>query len=108
MGRTFSDKTIDLIRKNMTGRTFSDEIRSKISVSYGGVKVYVCSDPARATKVATARGEDFSKKEEFPNKVAAANYLNISIRTLDRRCKDGKPLFPRAGDEHCRRAGVKF
>jgi hypothetical protein len=37
--------------------------------------------------------EDFLKKEEFPNKVAAANYLNILIRTLDRRCKDKKPLL---------------
>ena len=80
MGRTFSDETVDLIRKNMTGRKFYAEIRSKMSTSYGGVKVYIYS-------------EYFLKKEEFPNKVSAANYLNISIRTLDRRCKDKKPLL---------------
>lgn len=80
IGRTFSAKTIELIRYKITGKILSAETRLKMSASHGGVKVFVYS-------------KDYYKKEEYPTKTIAATALNISIRTLDRRCKDGKPLF---------------
>lgn len=80
MGRTFSEETIKLIRNKMTGRTLSQETKDKMSLSNGGVKVYLYTF-------------DYKSKKEYNSKSELASDLNISIRTLSRRLVDGKPII---------------
>ena len=76
-GREFSSFTKELHRKNMTGSTLSDETRTKMSQSRGGVKLLV-------TQV------DSGEQIKFSTKSAAATFFQISVRTITRKCEDGK------------------
>lgn len=78
MGRFFSDNTKELLRTRATGQSPSMESRLKMAESNGGVTVFVYS-------------LDFSQKTA--SKKAAADSLGISVRTLGRRLKEGKPLI---------------
>jgi group I intron endonuclease len=80
MGRTFSEETIKLIKDKMTGRILSKETRDKMSLSSGGVKVYLYSS-------------DYKSKVEYNTKSELASNLNISLRTLNRRLEDSKPII---------------
>ncbi|KAG1474986.1 hypothetical protein G6F56_000003 [Rhizopus delemar] len=80
MGRTFSEETIKLIKDKMTGKVVSPETRDKMSLSSGGVKVYLYSF-------------DYKSKVEYNTKSKLASDLNVSLRTLNRRLEDGKPII---------------
>lgn len=80
INRTFSEETIKLIQNKITGRTLSQETKDKMSLSSGGVKVYLYSS-------------DKKYKVEYETKSKLASELNISLRTLSRRLIDNKPII---------------
>jgi group I intron endonuclease len=80
MGRTFSDETIKLIQDKIRGRTLSQETKDKMSLSSGGVEVYLYSF-------------DYKSMKKYNSKSELALELGISLRTLGRRINDGKPII---------------
>lgn len=83
-GRKFTPSTIELIKLKASGKQPSAETRRRMSASSGGVRVYVFN-------------LQLVKCNEYPTKSAAAKALGCSIRTVDRRCKDGKPYSTEGG-----------
>jgi hypothetical protein len=71
MGRQFTDSTKELWRSQMTGYKLSQETRNRMSVSAGGVLVYV-------------QDVNNGKVTVFKTKTEACEFLGTSMRTLSR------------------------
>jgi group I intron endonuclease len=77
-GRSYSEQTKDLHRQNLLGSKATAETRAKLSLNTQGVSV--C-----ATQLGTGQTISFKTKSE------AATFFECSLRTISRRCQDGKP-----------------
>lgn len=78
LNRTFSNKTKELQKIRNTGKVLSKNIKLKISKGSGGI-------PVKLIDI-----NNNSQVIEFKNKSLLAKELNISLRTVSRRIKDGK------------------
>lgn len=77
-GRSYSELTKNLHRQNRLGIKATTEIKAKIALNNQGVAV--C-----ATQLGTGQTISFKTKSE------AATFFECSLRTISRRCQDGKP-----------------
>ena len=74
-GKDISEYTKNLHKINKTGTNLSEETRSKMRVSHGGV-VIICTNIENSEEII------------YSTKPAAALALECSIRTISRRCED--------------------
>jgi hypothetical protein len=77
-GRSFSVRTKELHRKNLLGTKATAKTRAKLALNTQGVAI--C-----ATQLNTGQTITFKTKSE------AATFFECSLRTISRRCEDGKP-----------------
>ena len=79
-GRSYSEHTKDLHRQTRIGAKASAKTRAKLALATQGVAV--C-----ATQLGTGQTISFKTKSE------AATFFECSLRTISRRCQDGKPYI---------------
>jgi len=77
-GRSYSEHTKDLHHQNRVGTKATAETRAKLALTTQGVAVY-------AAQLETGQTISFKTKSE------AATFFECSLRTISRRCQDGKP-----------------